>query len=189
MFRDEELDAIVDEAHRQGIRVMAHAHGSAGAIAAARAGADSIEHGFLADDDAIEAMAESGAVFVPTLLASEAMAPEVVERHRDAVRRAHRRGIRIAMGTDCPVQPHGTNLRELELLVACGLTPSEALRSGTGDAAELLGLGDEIGRIAPGLVADLVVVDGDPIDVTGLTNRIRDVYRDGIRVGPSVPAH
>ena len=93
------------------------------------------------------------------------------------------------MGTDCPMQPHGANLRELELLVACGLTPSEALRSGTGSAAELLGLGDEIGRIAPGLVADLVVVDGDPIDVTGLTKRIRDVYRDGRRVGPSVPTH
>ena len=189
MFRDEELDAIVDEAHRQGIRVMAHAHGSAGAIAAARAGADSIEHGFLLDDDAIEAIAEAGAVFVPTLLASEGMAPEVVERHRDVVRRAHRRGIRIAMGTDCPMQPHGTNLRELELLVACGLTPAEALRSGTGIAAELLGLGDEIGRIAPGFVADLVVVDGDPLDVTGLTSRIRDVYRDGRRVGPSVPTH
>ena len=189
MFRDEELDAIVDEAHRQGIRVMAHAHGSAGAVAAARAGADSIEHGLLIDDDAIEAITEAGSVFVPTLLASEGMAPDVVERHHDAVRRAHRRGIRIAMGTDCPMQPHGTNLRELELLVACGLTPSEALRSGTGIAAELLGLGDEIGRIAPGLVADLVVVDGDPLDVTGLTNRIRDVYRDGRRVGPSVPTH
>ena len=93
------------------------------------------------------------------------------------------------MGTDCPVQPHGTNLRELEHLVACGLTPSEALRAATGTAAELLGLGDQIGRIAPGLVADLVVVDGDPLDVTGLKARIRDVYRDGLRVGPSVPTH
>ena len=189
MFRDEELAAIVDEAHRQGIRVMAHAHGSAGVIAAARAGADSIEHGFLADADAIEAIAEAGAVLVPTLLASDGMAPEVVERHHDAVRRAHRRGVRIAMGTDCPMQPHGQNLRELELLVACGLTPAEALRSGTGRAAELLGLGDEIGRIAPGLVADIVVVDGDPLDVHGLTNRIRDVYRDGRRVGPSGLTH
>ena len=93
------------------------------------------------------------------------------------------------MGADCPVQPHGTNLRELELLVACGLTPSEALRSATGIAAELLGLGSEIGRIAPGLVADLVVVDGDPLDVHGMKTRIRDVYRDGVRVGPSVPTH
>lgn len=189
MFRDEELDAIVDEAHRLGVRVMAHAHGSAGAIAAARAGADSIEHGFLVDDDAIDAIAEAGAVLVPTLLASEGMAAEVVDRHRDAVGRAHRRGIPIAMGTDCPMKPHGSNLRELELLVACGLTPAEALRSGTGGAADLLGLGDEIGRIAPGLVADLVVVDGDPLDVTGLSTRICGVYRDGRRVGPSVPTH
>ena len=133
MFRDEELDAIVDEAHRHGLRVMAHAHGSAGAVAAARAGADSIEHGFLLDDEAIDAIAEAGAVLVPTLLASETMGPEVVERHHDAVRRAHRRGVRIAMGTDCPVQPHGSNLRELELLVACGLTPVGGAAGGNWD--------------------------------------------------------
>jgi imidazolonepropionase-like amidohydrolase len=187
MFRDEELVAIVDEAHRQGIRVMAHAHGAAGAAAAARAGADSIEHGVLLDDAAIEVMAEAGTVFVPTLLAAEGLAPEVVARHRDVVRRAYRRGIRIAMGTDCPIQPHGTNLRELELLTACGISPAEALRSGTGTAAELLGLEDEIGRVLPGLAADLVVVDGDPLDVVGLPGRIRDVYRDGRRVGPSAP--
>ena len=130
-------------------------------------------------------MAEGGTVFVPTLLAAEGMAPELVERHRDAVRRAHRRGIRITMGTDCPIKPHGTNLRELELLTACGLSPAEALRSGTAVAAELLGLENEIGRVLPGLAADLVVVDGDPLDVVGLPGRIRDVYRDGRRVGPS----
>ena len=93
------------------------------------------------------------------------------------------------MATAARCSPVATNLRELELLVACGLTPAEALKSGTGSAAELLGLGDEIGRIAPGFVADLVVVDGDPLDVTGMTNRIRHVYRDGRRVGPSVPTH
>ena len=99
---------------------MAHAHGSAGAAAAARAGADSIEHGFLLDDEAIDAIAEAGAVLVPTLLASETMGPEVHERHKDAVRRAHRRGVRIAMGTDCPVQPHGTNLRGSSTLPPAG---------------------------------------------------------------------
>lgn len=91
------------------------------------------------------------------------------------------------MGTDCPIKPHGTNLRELELLVACGIPPDEALRAGTAFAAELLGLEDEIGRVLPGLAADLVVVDGDPLDVVGLAGRIRDVYRDGRRVGPSAP--
>jgi imidazolonepropionase-like amidohydrolase len=184
MFRDEELAAIVDEAHRQGLRVMAHAHGATGAAAAARAGADSIEHGILLDDEAIEAMAAAGTVFVPTLMASEGMGPEVAERHRDVVRQAHRRGVRIALGTDCPVQPHGTNLRELELLVACGLSPAEALTSGAATAAELLGLEGEIGRVAPGLVADLVVVEGGPLDVVGMSQRIRDVYRNGRRVGP-----
>jgi imidazolonepropionase-like amidohydrolase len=185
MFSDEELAAIVDEAHRHGLRVMAHAHGAAGAAAAARAGVNSIEHGFLLDDAAIEAMAVAGTFFVPTLLASEGMAPEVVERHRDVVRAAHRRGVRIALGTDCPVKPHGTNLRELELLVACGLPPAEALTSGTATAAELLGLDGEIGRVAPGLAADLVVVEGDPLEVVGMWQRIRDVYRNGRRVGPA----
>ena len=133
MFRDEELDAIVDEAHRQRLRVMAHAHGSAGAIAAARAGADSIEHGFLLDDEAIDAIAESGAVFVPTLLASKAWKPRWWSDTATPSAGRIVEGIPIAMGTDCPMQPHGTNLRELELLVACGLTPAGGAARGNRD--------------------------------------------------------
>ncbi len=196
LFTDAELEAIVDEAGRQGVRVMAHAHGAAGVAAAARAGVASIEHGFYLDDAAIEVMAEHGTFLVPTLLASGGMVDEasddagreraaaVAEAHRAAVRRAHDRGVPIAMGTDCPVVPHGRNLEELELLTLCGLTPTEALLAATSTAARLLGLDDEIGAIAPGKRADLVVVAGDPLEVAGMARRITDVYRDGVRVGP-----
>ncbi len=199
LFTDAELEAIVDEAGRQGVRVMAHAHGAAGAAAAARAGVASIEHGFYLDDAAIEVMAEHGTFLVPTLLASSGMVDEasddagreraaaVAEAHRAAVRRAPDRGVPIAMGTDCPVVPHGRNLEELELLTLCGLTPTEALLAATSTAARLLGLDDEIGTVAPGKRADLVVVAGDPLEVAGMAHRITDVYRDGVRVGPKHP--
>jgi imidazolonepropionase-like amidohydrolase len=123
LFTDAELEAIVDEATRQGARVMAHAHGAEAAAAAARAGAASIEHGVYLDDRAIEVMAEHGTYFVPTLLASvgamEAAEDEdhrgnlsaVAEAHRNLVGRAHRRGVPIAMGTDSPMTAHGRNLR------------------------------------------------------------------------------
>lgn len=179
MFTDAELQAIVEEASLRGLRVMAHAHGAEGAAAAARAGVASIEHGVYLDDAAVEAMAAAGTVLVPTLLATTSLDPEVVAGHRDAVRRAHQRGVPIALGTDCPVGPHGTNLRELELLTSCGLSPSEALLAGTSVAAALLGLESEIGRVAPGFAADLVVADGDPLDVTALPSRVRRVYRGG----------
>jgi imidazolonepropionase-like amidohydrolase len=179
MFRDAELAAIVDEAQRQGLRVMAHAHGARGAEAAARAGVASIEHGFFLDEPALDAIAAADAVFVPTLMASEAAGPEYAEAHREVVRRAHARGIRIAMGSDCPMQAHGRNLRELELLVTCGLSPTEALVAGTSTAASLLGLDGELGQLRPGACADVVVVDGDPLVVEGLAERVRDVYRSG----------
>jgi len=200
LFRDDELRAIVEESAAQGVRVMAHAHGAAGVAAAARAGVASIEHGFYADDDSIEAMAEHGTVLVPTLLASVSMLQEagddesrrraesVVEGHRRAVRRAHLRGVPIAMGTDCPVAPHGRNLDELRLLVECGLSPAEALHSATSIAATLLGLEAEIGSLARGLRADLVVVEGDPLDLANLPDRIVAVFRDGVRVGPTTSA-
>ena len=195
MFTDAELAAIVDEATRQGVRVMAHAHGAAGATSAARAGVASIEHGFFLDDVALQAMADAGTFLVPTLLASAPMlgdgadadpaAQATVAGHRAVVREAHRRGIPIAMGTDCPVTPHGRNAEELELLVECGLKPAEALAAATSVAARLLGLEAEIGQIAPGLRGDLLVLQGDPLDVRSFASRIRDVFQAGVRVGPS----
>jgi imidazolonepropionase-like amidohydrolase len=157
---------------------------ASGPRAAAANGSASGEHGFYLDEAALEAMAQHGTVLVPTLLASEGLAPEAADGHRAVVGAANARGIPIAMSTDCPAAPHGTKLRELELLVGCGLTPTEALRAATSVAAGLLGREAEIGRIAPGLRADLVVASGDPLDVTCLRDRIRSVYQRGRLVGP-----
>ncbi len=196
LFGDDELRAITGEALALGVRVMGHAHGATGVAAAARAGVASIEHGIFIDETAIAAMLEHKTILVPTLLASVGMAagaeqPEdaeraaaIVETHRAAVRTAHQRGVRIAFGTDCPMTGHGNNLDELVELSRCGLTPSEALVAATGTAADLIGLGDEIGRIQPGKRADTVIVSGDALELEGLRDRIRGVYRNGVPVVP-----
>ena len=114
--------------------------------------------------------------------ASLRKAREVVEIHRDSFRRAVAAGVKIAFGTDSGVTPHGENLRELGLMVVGGMTPAAALGAATKVAAELCGLESELGTLEPGKRADVVVVDGDPYDVTTLKDRIRDVWKDGARV-------
>ncbi|HEX4702318.1 MAG TPA: amidohydrolase family protein [Pseudonocardiaceae bacterium] len=195
-FTPPELDVLVAEAGMQGRYVMAHAQGSEGIKNAVRAGIRSIEHGIYLDDEAIELMLANGTWLVPTLVApvnviraakaGVALPPsvvrkaeDVVEVHAESVRRAVDAGVRIAMGTDSGVGPHGTNLEELPLLAGCGMTPANVLAATTSSAAELLGLGGELGRITPGYRADLVVVDGDPYDLPGLAGRIRQVWQDG----------
>ena len=101
---------------------------------------------------------------------------------RDAFRMAAEAGVKVAMGTDCPVSPHGTNLRELVLMVENGFTPTQALVAATSSAAELMGLGDELGTLAVGKRADVVVVEGDPFEFEKLPERIHAVYKDGVRV-------
>ena len=102
----------------------------------------------------------------------------------DAFRLAADAGVKVAMGTDCPVAPHGTNLNELRHMAEHGFTPTQALVAATSSAAELMGLQDELGTIAPGKRADFVVVDGDPFDFTDLSDRIQQVWKDGVRVVP-----
>jgi imidazolonepropionase-like amidohydrolase len=198
-FRPAELDVLVEEATAAGIWVMAHAQGADGIKNAVRAGIRSIDHGIYLDDEAIELMKARGTYFVPTLVASQGvldavaagaqLPPAIVDKarmvldiHRDAFRRAVEAGVRIAMGTDSGVTPHGRNLRELELMVAGGMTAWAAYTATTRTAAELMGLDAELGTIEVGKRADLVVVTGDPADVQGLPTRIEAVYRDGIRV-------
>jgi imidazolonepropionase-like amidohydrolase len=197
-FRDDELEMLVSEAAAAGIWVMAHAQGTPGIKAGIRAGIRSIDHGVFMDDEAIEMMIERGTYFVPTLVAptgvidaAEAGVPipanmvqkarEVIDAHRDSFKRAVAAGVKIAMGTDSAVTPHGENLRELGLMAEGGMEPADVLVATTLRAAELMGLEEELGTIEPGKRADVVVVDGDPFDFVNLADRITEVYKDGRR--------
>jgi imidazolonepropionase-like amidohydrolase len=199
-FSQAEVDAIVATAADLGCWVMSHAHGAEGIKRAVRAGVRSIDHGTFLDDEAVSMMAERGTWLVPTLtagdttkeLAEDPKLPDVIREklrglgrpEADAFRLAAQAGVKIAMGTDCPVAPHGTNLRELRLMSENGLTPERALVAATSSAAELMGLQDELGKLAPGYRADLVVVDGDPFDFATLPDRITQVWKDGAKVVP-----
>ena len=188
-FTDSEMKAIVDTAHRLGLKVAAHAHSARGVEAAARAGVDSIEHGTFADAAAIRAMKAGGAVFVPTLmaytgiregLAKNVFTPQVADKVRmtlnevgKAARAARAAGVPIVFGTDSAVYEHGRNAEEFRQLVeTVGMSPAEAIASATTAAARLLGLENEVGRIAPGFSADLIAVSGDPLQNIRLLERV-----------------
>ena len=201
-FSPVELDVIVREAgYRRGVRVMAHAQGAEGVKNALRAGVHSIEHGIYLDDEAIDLMLERGAFLVPTLLAALSVvetgeatgmpehaidkAREAIDAHRDSIRRAHAAGVKIAMGTDAGVMPHGTNLRELGLMVDIGMTPMEAIVATTRVAAECLGWQDRVGTLEVGKLADIVVTTKDPLDdvrVLEDTDTIALVMQGGVVV-------
>ncbi len=197
-FTEEEVATIVRTAGDLRRWVMSHAHGAEGIKRAVHAGVRSIEHGTFLDDEGIELMLERGTWLVPTLTAGDtteeiANNPAVPEPVRakmrdlgrpelEAFHRAADAGVKVAMGTDCPVAPHGTNLRELQLMAENGYTPEQALVAATSSAAELMGLGDRLGTIEPGKLADLVVVDGDPFDFEKLADHVEAVYKEGVRV-------
>ena len=195
-FRDDELDVLVAEANAAGKWVMAHAQATDGIKSAVRAGIRSIEHGIYLDDAAIEMMLDRGTYLVPTLIAPMGVLeavdrginvpPYAIEKtkmvidiHRDSIRRAIAAGVKVAMGTDSGVTPHGQNLRELEQMVLCGMSPTQALISSTRTAAQLMGVEDDRGAIEVGKRADLVIAAGDPLDLTDLRSRIRWVLQDG----------
>jgi imidazolonepropionase-like amidohydrolase len=106
----------------------------------------------------------------------------VIEVHTESIRRAIEAGVKVAMGTDSGVCPHGQNARELGLMADCGMSPTDALVATTRTAADLLGVGDELGTLEPGKRADLVVVDGDPLELDKLPDRIGQVWKDGVQV-------
>lgn len=181
-FSPEELEVMVQEGrYRRGIKVMAHAQGSEGVKNALRAGVHSIEHGIYLDDEAIELMLQNGTFLVPTLLAPQAVieqaeatgnmsewalrkSREVLEAHRDSVHRARKAGVKVAMGTDAGVMPHGTNLRELGLMCEhAGMTPMESIVATTRTAAECLGWQDRVGTLEAGKLADVTVTSVDPL--------------------------
>jgi imidazolonepropionase-like amidohydrolase len=196
---EDELRAIVDEAAVAGRWVMAHCHAAAGARNAVRAGVRSIDHGSYLDEEVVAMMAERGTWLVPTLLAAQGVidsaaagtqlppgilekAQEATDRAKESFRLAVDAGVPVAMGTDCPVSPHGTNLGEIQLMADAGLGPARALHAATLSAAALLRLDDELGSIEPGKRADVVVVSGDPFDLEDYASRIEQVWKDGIRV-------
>lgn len=196
-FAPDELDVLVAEATAQGRFVMAHAQATEGIKNAIRAGIRSIEHGIYLDEEAIGMMLEAGTWLVPTLIApigviraaeagaripeaSVAKAREVVEVHRASFAAAVDAGVRIAMGTDSGVTPHGANLDELPLMAEAGMTPADVLAATTVGAAELMGWEDRVGSVAPGRFADLVLLDADPLaDLAGMRGSIHAVWKGG----------
>jgi len=190
----EEMNAIVDEAHRLRKKTAAHAHGAEGAKVAIRAGIDSIEHGSFLDEEALRMMKERGTYLVPTLLAAEYVAGKAADRHyppeiakkaqaalaaRSATfRRALQMGVKVAFGTDSAVSPHGMNAQEFALLVAHGMSPAAALRTAA-TAAALLGLDKQIGTLEAGKDADVIAVAGDPLADIKATEKVVFVMRAG----------
>jgi imidazolonepropionase-like amidohydrolase len=200
-FRDDEIAVMVAEASAAGKFVMSHAQGADGIKAAVRNGVRSIEHGIFLDDEAIELMLDRQAWLVPTLIAPRAviaiaeaggaLTPETVEKarmtldvHTDSVRRAISAGVKIAMGTDSGVGPHGNNLDELRLMVECGLTPAQAVVATTRSAAQLCGVEGSRGTIEVGLDADLTLFAGDILDLVpqggaAMREAVRQVWIGG----------
>jgi imidazolonepropionase-like amidohydrolase len=193
-FTAEEMRAIVEEAHRYGKKVAAHAHGADGIKAATRAGVDSIEHGTFADDEAVALLKQHGTYLVPTgvindlavvPLAKDASAfdkerAELYQRSsREAFRKAVAAGVRIAMGSDSSELPHGQNAKEIVWMAGHGMTALQAIRAATLAGADLLGWSDRVGALAPGLFADLIAVDGDPLADVASLERVRFVMKGG----------
>lgn len=185
-----EMRTIVEEAARHGLKVAAHAHGTEGIIAAVRAGVASIEHGSMLNDEAIRLMKERGTYLVPTNYLTQAIRLDVlppairaksdyiIPRAQESLRLAIRSGVKIAFGTDAAVIPHGQNAKEFGVLVERGMTPIEAIRTATVNAADLLGVNDR-GNIAPGLLADLVAVPGNPLENIRVLEDVRFVMKGG----------
>jgi imidazolonepropionase-like amidohydrolase len=195
-YTQEEMNAAVQEAAQWGRKVAAHAHGAEAIKRAARAGVASIEHGSLLDDEGIRLMKERGTYLVADIYNDDYILSEykrlnfpqkildkealVGKQQRENFRRAARAGVKIAYGTDAGVYPHGWNGKQFAFMVRYGLTPMQAIQSATTSAADLLGWTDKVGAVAPGLYADLIAVDGDPLsDITEL-ERVKFVMKGGI---------
>ena len=191
----EELNALVDEAHALRKKTAAHAHGATGAKRAIRAGIDSIEHGTFLDDEALEMMKQRGTVLVPTLMALEggkamlaahSQPPAIEVKMRMAMeamsktfRNALAHGVIIGLGTDAAVYPHGRNAEEFHQLVDLGMDPLQALRAGTTIDAKLLGVDSFTGSLEPGKMADIVVIPGDPVKNIRNTEKVVFVMKEG----------
>jgi imidazolonepropionase-like amidohydrolase len=193
----EELNAIVDEAHALKLKTAAHAHGAEGAKRAIRAGIDSIEHGSFLDDEALDMMKQRGTFYVPTLMAVQGLQeridrgdyipPPILVKAKAAIAAIHQtfqralaKGVKIGLGTDAAVYPHGRNTEEFHQMVDLGMKPIDALKAGTSVDAELLGLSDKIGTLEAGKLADVVAVPGDPVQNIRQTEHVFFVMKEGV---------
>ena len=186
----EEMKAVADEAHRHGVKVAAHAHGTAGVIAASNAGIDSIEHASILTEEAVRVLKKNGTWLTPTLYLAQtinwdALPPLLAGKGRkvmpmadESFKLALKRGVKIALGTDAAVYPHGQNAGELVRHVELGQSPIDAIRSATVNDAELFGVPDR-GQIAPGMLADIIGVAGDPLADIGTLRQVDFVMKDG----------
>jgi len=210
-FSEDEIRAAVEEAALYDVFVAAHAHGAEGIKRAVRAGVRSIEHGSLMDDESIDLMAERGTYLVADIFNGDWIA-EIGRRHewpeeilrkndettdaqREGFQKAVKAGVRIAYGTDSGIYPHGLEARQFPYMVRYGMTPMQAIQSATFVAADLMGWHDRVGSIEPGMYADLVAVDEDPLEDIGRLTEIGFVMkggdvvlRDGLRVMGGVAA-
>jgi imidazolonepropionase-like amidohydrolase len=195
-YNYDEIKAAVDTAHQFGKKIAIHSYGPAGARDAVRAGTDSLEHATDMDDATIQEMVKRGTYYVPTIDHNRyyidngdkiGYAPGYQERlqafiprNLETTRRAFKAGVKIAMGSDAIYTMFGENTRELGWFVKAGMTPEQALQTATGNAAKLLGKETELGALAPGYLADLVAVDGDPLaDINVVLNNVKWVMKSG----------
>ena len=189
-YSTEELEAIVDEAHRAGLKVAAHCHGDEAIRVAVESGIDCIEHGSLMSDETMDVFIAHNTFLVATTYLADGMdvshaapelqakAAEVFPRARETISKAIKRGARIACGTDAPAIPHGRNAKELVALVNRGMTPLQSLRAATLVSAELIDV-DDRGRLEEGLLADIIAVPGDPLSDITVTESVRFVMKGG----------
>src|SRR3954464_15642107 len=192
----DEMKAIVDAAHAQQHKAAIHSYGASGVKDAVRAGADSVEHGIDLDDETIAEMVKRGTVWVPTIdhnryyvdakdeygFRPEAIPPlqDYIAKNLESTRRAFKAGVKLGMGSDAVYSMFGQNTRGLEWFVKAGMTPAQALATATTTAAELLDQKDRLGRLAPGFAADLVAIEGKPLEnITDVITGVRWVMKDG----------
>lgn len=201
-FTYEEMEALIDEAHRRGVHVATHAHGAPGVKAAVEAGVDTVEHGTFMDEEAIDMLIANDVTLVPTLSAPSRIARNterateeslrktdtVRDRHIEAFKRAVDAGVRIAGGTDAgtPFNYHGTNSTEISFMVEHAMDPVDAIVAMTGTAAETIGL-EDAGTLEPGNYADLLVIEGNPLEDVSLLREPTAVLKGGEIVSGTLP--